>query len=328
MNTLIHIVLKIIRKIYKRLSNQTQQNLQCVNNADEASKLIIDLLSKTTPCMITRFGSTELNVISNYRGIKEHKHKFIKYIKGESPQWWWNEQGIKELFSCSGFFPTTENNIISFSNLMINNIPNIDILGSWRPEEYYFKEELKSCKLVSLRLLEPFWSSIPWTSILENKNILVIHPFADTIEKQYKKRELLFTDKRILPTFKNFYTIKAIQSLGGYDKRFKTWFEALSWMEQTMDSINYDICLIGCGAYGFPLAAHAKKQGKKAIHLGGSLQLLFGIKGKRWESPYYGVKEWGIPIGSYTALINEYWVHPSEDEKPTNAQEVENACYW
>ena len=42
----------------------------------------------------------------------------------------------------------------------------------------------------------------------------------------------------------------------------------------------------------------------------------------------YGVKEWGIPVGSYTQLINEYWVKPGEEYKPHNAQQVENACYW
>lgn len=77
-----------------------------------------------------------------------------------------------------------------------------------------------------------------------------------------------------------------------------------------------------------PLAAHAKKQGKKAVHLGGSLQLLFGIKGRRWEDPYYGVKEWGIPYGSYSSLINEYWVRADKNEKPQNAMQVESGCYW
>ena len=45
-----------------------------------------------------------------------------------------------------------------------------------------------------------------------------------------------------------------------------------------MNKTDYDICLIDCGAYKFPLAAHAKRQGKKAIHLDGSLQLLSKIK--------------------------------------------------
>ena len=42
---------------------------------------------------------------------------------------------------------------------------------------------------------------------------------------------------------------------------------------------DFDVALIGCGAYGFPLAAKLKTAGKQAIHLGGVLQALFGIKG-------------------------------------------------
>jgi hypothetical protein len=99
-------------------------------------------------------------------------------------------------------------------------------------------------------------------------------------------------------------------------------------MKAEIDKQDYDVCLIGCGAYGFHLAAHIKRSGKKAVHLGGSLQLLFGIKGKRWEDPNYGVKEWGIPFGSYSELINRDWVRPGDVYKPKNADKVEGACYW
>lgn len=51
-------------------------------------------------------------------------------------------------------------------------------------------------------------------------------------------------------------------------------------MQDEISKEDYDICLIGCGAYGFSLAAYVKRCGKQAIHMGGALQLLFGIKGK------------------------------------------------
>lgn len=35
----------------------------------------------------------------------------------------------------------------------------------------------------------------------------------------------------MLPQFKDFHVIKAVQSLGGDDKRFSDWFEALDWMK-------------------------------------------------------------------------------------------------
>ena len=99
-------------------------------------------------------------------------------------------------------------------------------------------------------------------------------------------------------------------------------------MKKEVEREDFYVCLIGCGAYGFPLAAYVKRMGKQAIHLGGALQLLFGIKGSRWENPNYGVKEWGITYGSYSSLINEFWVKPLIKDTPKNAKQVEGACYW
>jgi hypothetical protein len=99
-------------------------------------------------------------------------------------------------------------------------------------------------------------------------------------------------------------------------------------MKSEINKADFDICLIGCGAYGFPLAAHVKRMGKKAFHIGGSLQLLFGIKGKRWEvnDPHYELGNDNII--DYYSLPNEYWVRPLEEEKPANHSKVEDSCYW
>ena len=110
-------------------------------------------------------------------------------------------------------------------------------------------------------------------------------------------------------------------SIAGEKTEFKTWFDALDFMKKQMDQTDYDIALIGCGAYGMHLAAHAKRMGKKSFHLGGTLQLLFGIIGKRWENDpniYY----------SYKQLFNEHWTRPMNEEKPENSHLIEDGCYW
>lgn len=320
MNRIIHFILKALQKVYIRIGKNNLIIPLKENNPDKVSQLIYDKLMSDDPCMIARFGSTELNAITNYRGIKQYKNHYIDFIKGKSPQWWWNKKGLEEIFTCSGFFPPTPQMVSKFSEMMINDMPLVDILGSWRPQENYFKEELKQASFVNLELLNPYWSKIPWTKALRGKKVLVVHPFAETIKKQYARRELLFKNPEILPEFE-LKTIKAVQSLGG-NNQFNNWFDALQWMKNEMDKIDYDICLIGCGAYGFPLAAYAKRKGKKAVHLAGALQLLFGIRGARWENPHYN------ETYNYAALMNEYWVKPSENEKPQNAQQVEGACYW
>ena len=176
---------------------------------------------------------------------------------------------------------------------------------------------MKNTALTRLWSLEPYRFSNPWTKALKGKKVLVIHPFANTIQQQYEKRKQIWGEKEILPEFE-LQTLKAVQSAAGEkDERFVDWFEALDYMKAEIAKRDFDIAIIGCGAYGFPLAAYIKELGKQAIHLGGATQLLFGIKGNRWENDS-GVKQY----------FNEYWVRPSMDETPKNNTSVEGGCYW
>ena len=89
-------------------------------------------------------------------------------------------------------------------------------------------------------------------------------------------------------------------------------------MQNDIDKIDFDIALLGCGAYGMPLGSFIKTKKKKtAIYIGGGLQILFGIKGTRWDSHEV-----------VSNLYNSYWTRPSDLEKPNNHMSVENGCYW
>jgi hypothetical protein len=314
-------ILKVFRKIYSKIKPSQigeGRNWKMFSNKEYANELIYKKLIAEEPCMIARFGSTEMLNLVNYIGVKRHNTSAVSYIKGTSLPWWWEQSSIDQLQNWSGFFPKDIAKVEQFCDLMLKDIEQIDVLGSWLYEENYFEEGLTKAKRVVLEDLEPFFSTNPWTRALKGKKVLVVHPFAESIEQQYLKRELLFEDKNMLPDFE-LKTIKAIQSLGEADKRFKDWFEALNYMKAQIDAIDYDIAIIGCGAYGLPLAAHVKRQNKKSIHMAGATQLLFGIKGKRWEE---------FVVWPYMNLFNEYWVRPGEKDKPKNAEAVEGACYW
>lgn len=282
-----------------------------IQDADKASEIIIGALSSEKPIMISRYGATELNATLNYK--KKHPLSFLRSIC----PFWIGERTKKNMINLSGFFPSNDKTLSQFSDLIYRITSDIDILGTWIGNENLMPLP-KECIKIFLPRIEPFWSKTPWTKCLEGKKIVVIHPFAESISQQYNKRELLFANKDILPEFASLTVIKAVQSLGGETNGFASWFDALHYMEDEIDKVDYDVALIGCGAYGMPLAAHCKKMGKKAVHLGGSLQLLFGIRGNRWET------EQDI----YMQFMNEHWVRPLESEKPAEAQNVENACYW
>lgn len=326
MNSISTFTLKALRKLYTKVFGTNKlPALQREDDPDKASEMIYNLLASGKPCMIARFGGTEMSAIINYLGVNSKKHSILDFIKGKQPEWWWNKNIMKQMQQWSGFFPSTPENMKRFGQMMIEDAKEVDLLGSWLNDEYRFYNN-SNINAVKLVLLEPYHSSLPWSRILANKKVLVIHPFADLICRQYKRRKFLFKNQNILPDFE-LHTIQAVQSLGGKNSSFRSWFDALSWMESEIDKKDYDICLIGCGAYGFPLAAYVKRHGKQAIHLGGALQLLFGIKGKRWEVEDYAIN-WELPKDAYTSLFNEYWVRPSKSETPLIASDVEGGCYW
>ena len=318
-NAVIKYTLKAIRKVFLDNFAKNNKRPSCIHDPDIASNLVSNILKKDAPCMIARFGSTELTCLTNYIGIKNYRNHFFDYIQGKTPPWWWETKILNQMQQWSGFFPPTVEKIEQFCELMLEDMTEVDILGSWLHNERFFEDKIRSAQKVQLIPLDPYWAKTPWTRALEGKKVLVVHPFSDTIKKQYKKRELLF-DNDLLPEFE-LHTIPAVQTIAGTKSHFKDWFEALDFMKGKIDNTDYDICLIGAGAYGFPLAAHVKRSGKKAFHIGGSLQLLFGIRGKRWEKDYHHTY-------SYAGLINEHWVRPGSNEKPANANVVENGCYW
>jgi hypothetical protein len=327
MNQLSIFTLKAMRKLYaKAFRVQPLPKPACEQDPDKVSRIIYDKLMSDQPCMIGRLGSTELNMMVNYLGVKQVDKSILKFIQGKTHPWWWDKNRMLQMQRWSGFFSPTPEKTEQFCELMLEDMKEVDVLGSWIPQEHIFRNKIEKSSKVKLVLLEPYTCSNPWSRSLKGKRMLVIHPFAELIEKQYQKRELLFKDKDVLPQFQ-LQTIKAVQSLGGIANGFEDWFEALDYMKSEISKREFDICLIGCGAYGFPLAAHVKRMGKKAVHLGGALQLLFGIKGNRWEDINYAA-QWGLPHDTYLSMFNDNWVKPDNELKPANAKNVEGACYW
>ena len=279
-----------------------------VMSGDEGNKTLAEMIDKGNPFAAVRFGGTEAKTIAD-----------VLYTKAGGKLGGLSDKTLYRIMNLSGFFPDDKEQLFRFTDLYTECAKDVDVLGVWNivMQSYLADEMTKDAKLAELRMFEPYYFSDPWTKALKGKKVLVIHPFAETIESQYKKREQLFDNKDILPEFK-LSTVKAVQTLAGEtDSRFNKWFEALDYMYSEAMKIDFDIALIGCGAYGFPLASMIKRAGKQAVHIGGSLQVLFGIKGKRWDNHEV--------IGK---LYNDAWVRPRDREKISKSDIVENNCYW
>lgn len=280
-----------------------------VLDGKQTNKFIYDKIMSDKPFMAGRYGGCENDILASFYinkklGLPISKLKF------------------NYLCSNAGFFPNDITLVDEYAKVMEAAAGQVDILGAWNwfLEDYIIATFAKNASITSLGNLEPWFSEEPWTRALKGKKVLVVHPFQQSIEDQYKKRELLFPETEVLPEFE-LKTLKAVQSIAGNKPEgFNTWFDALDHMENEISKIDFDIAIIGCGAYGFPLAARVKKMNKQAIHLAGATQLLFGIKGSRWEKGNY--KE------VFGKIFNENWIRPKEEERPKKAEGIEDSCYW
>jgi len=268
---------------------------------NETNIYIGHLLLSSKPILISRLGSSELGILQSYVRNKKYKNTQRKIIKQNA-----------------GFFPTDDKSLDKFCTLYEDIIPSIDLAGiSFIPfENYMLNIYSPNAKLTKLRNLEPYFYENPWSQYLENKKVLVIHPFDISISSQFENRKNIFENQKILPNFK-LITYRPPQTLGGGNGEFNSWFDALEKIQSDIAKLDFDIAIIGAGVYGLPIASYIKGIGKSAIHLGGSTQILFGVYGRRWEIH-----------PDFKEMINKHWVRPLEDEKPLNAKKVENSCYW
>ncbi len=293
-----------------------------IATSEEGNELIKKLLLNGQPFMVARIGSTELFTLTNYLEIAYFKNNpnsitgYWKQVKNWSPVW--QNKTREMIHNFSGVFPTDDDSLNRFSKIYLDGISEIDALGAWYNynEDAIYQQYCPNASLIPLPSIEPYYFEDPWSKLLEGKKVLAIHPFEKSIKHQYEHRKFLFPNDKVYPDFE-LKTIKAVQSIAKNDTDFKNWFDALDAMKAQIDQQDFDVAIIGAGAYGLPLAAHVKKIGKQAIHMGGATQIMFGVRGSRWDSN---------PVIS--KFYNEHWIRPLPEETPQSFKSVENGCYW
>lgn len=268
----------------------------------DGNALIAQMIDSTSPVLVARGGATEMRCIGDYLSSGRFSEKISQ-----------------EISTLSGVFPANDCVLERFCNTYIDAIGKADLISLWGvgAEAQVVHKYCLESKFTELHALEPYYFDNPWSRTLKGKELLIVHPFVDSIIRQYEKRELLWKNKEVLPEVKKLYCVKAVQSIAGQRTEFKTWFDALQSMKNKISEIDFDVAIIGAGAYGLPLAAYCKSLGRKAIQMSGATQILFGIKGKRWDNH---------PVISM--FYNDEWIRPSAQETPQQLQKVEGGSYW
>lgn len=272
--------------------------MEAVRSIAEGNATLKSAILSGKPFIASKMGAVEQAVIATNKN-------------GKFNQWTQETAPIN-----AGITPANDETLKFFYTKYTDGLLHTDYLGVINNDiDYPYEKGLverycRNAKLFGNRFLEPFYFEHKWSDALAGKSVLVIHPFSWSIRNQYNKHFLS------LPEF-DLITLKAAQTNGGGLSNSKPFIDSFLEMQYDVLDADFDIALIGCGAYGLLLADTIKSLGKQAIHIGGGLQIMFGIKGKRWdEHP------------EISKLYTDDWARPLESERTLDYKSVENGCYW
>lgn len=305
-----------------RIALKTRNKMVNVNVDDH----IKSIFSSGEAFAIGRLGGSE----ARYLGALYQKRYSKSYASIFRPFSRYNlRKRRSEISSGAGFYFKSLSDENRFLEIYLDCLAKVDVLGVWGTA-FAWIEHLGASNSkfnIPVGATAPWIEKYPydqidfsrensaWSQALNSQKILVISPFTKSILMQHLQIDKVFPGKNY-PKF----TVEFITSpmtFNGENSRGLTWFENLDLMKRKMDTIDFDIALIGAGAYSFPLAIHAKNIGKVGVHTGGGLQLFFGLLGNRWKNSGYVLR-----------FVNDFWKYPSLEETPPNSYSVEKSAYW
>lgn len=262
------------------------------------------------PFLAGKIGGAELLALE----YMDHRLKF------EMPKAWSWRRPARRLYNNAGFFPVEKCSFYDWNIEMRHAISSTDFLCAWQSDPFlilyentliqYLASESFAVPMSSLgRDILPFIATSRW---------LVVSPFVKTMQKQLPRmKQVNDPDGKMEIDWnhleKTCQFVRCPFQSHLEPSPYASWDDGLEKLTKEISLREFDLALIGAGAWSLPLGSRIKRMGKSAIHMGGEMQLLFGIKGKRWAH-----------ITSY----NSSWVTAEPDERPKNRNSVEDGCYW
>ena len=277
----------------------------------EIKKAISNALLLDEGCLIGRNGQIELGLIINSYTPESSILQILEKNAG--------------IFPCSYLFDKWK-----YDTIQATRAADVLVTGWYEPlrqaEDKFLKKLGITAKQILLRSLEPYYVSQEeqWTSVLDGHDVAVVSSFTYSAKEQLKKNPSdIWGQRGVLPKDVKWYWIQTghpkiiAQGRNEWPANVNNWKEAVDYVVSEVVETGARIALIGCGGLGMPIAKMLKERGIIAIVLGGAIQVLFGIKGRRWETHSVISKFW-----------NESWVWPHINETPAAAMVIEGGCYW
>lgn len=284
-----------------------------MNQLDIDNNYIKSQIESNFPFFIGRIAGIELQIC--YSLYRDNLHNL--------------EFQLQELENNAGIKITSSESLKEYVHKLTKSYENCSCIAEWEhngqvfavtgQSQEWIKHKTPHIQKINAISLEPYYvdDQISWMSSLQNKKILIIHPFIHTFKKQLSKLNDIFP-KRTWFNNCTFQFIKPPMTLAGNHKNCDWRDHYNEFVENLRKVEDFDIALIAAGGYGMLIADYIHHELRKSVmYIGGALQLFFGVIGKRW-----------FTNPEIMSLVNDEWIRPAKEDKPDNFVKVEKGCYW
>lgn len=280
-----------------------------LDSPDLVYQQLLKSLDEKNPTCVARIGGVEAQIMLWAQNISLPCYPLGKWRTTFAD----TEKGATN----AGIRPYTKSSYQDYGKLAFNALFDVDHLAIWRTNyEPAFINQLNHHPTLSeVEHFAPTMDFSPhWIEGLDDKQILIVSPFKDSIQQQIGNLNRVWPSRQWFTNSKfSFYRFPYLID----DECSLNWRDVYDDIAQVLKGGEYDVALFGCGGLGCPLASLAKRYGRIGFHLGGHLQLIFGIYGNRH------LEQWW-----HQRWINSAWIRLLKHEVPESAKRVENSCYW
>ena len=159
-----------------------------------------------------------------------------------------------------------------------------------------------------------------WLPLLRGRRVLLVSPFAQLLRERATRKTFEAVWRKTGKPWFEPASVAAVELPYGFarttQERYATALDLYADVRAHVRAHTFDVAVIGAGPLGLLLAADVKRRGGVAISLGGHLQVLFGVSGRRWrERP-----EWRRDY------LNDAWIELPARYRPEPGET--DGDYW
>ncbi len=293
---------------------------QLVSRADFISRVRTHI-SDGKPYATGKLGISEMRVLQYPLVLRDEKdpRKLAAYLANV------RFHALKQ----SGVFPDSAEFLKTYSDFYLDHLRNLDCIGfvnqpmtaelcaqhRLSSDVVYFEDQEPDRKI-------PADESNCYLPAMEGKRVLLISPFAQLLCKNATKERFEAVWKKTGKAWFNPEEIIPLEFPYGFAKatqeRYSDVISLYNEICQKITDIKFDAALVSAAGLNIPIVSHIKRIGKVGIALGGHLQVVFGVLGKRWkERP-----EW---MENY---VTDSWLPMAEEYKPEVSDVADQGAYW